>query len=199
MKNILTTLSAVTALALGAAGAFADNSTRPTDSTTATKAAKRMTVEELGAMLKDAGYTLEPSKDKDGKIAGYTVKLKSGTWTIYVDVSLGSDGTTVWLTASLQKIDGNMTIPTSVLLNLLKSNSAIFPAEFACYDNGMIYLRLPMPNVDVTVNQLREQITYLADILKETAPLWDATRWPKVGTSATTQAAPPAPAPAPKG
>ena len=51
--------------------------------------------------------------------------------------------------------------------------------------------------VTLTASQLREKITYLADVIKETKAIWDPASWPKVAGTAVAKVTPPAPAPAP--
>jgi hypothetical protein len=197
MKSILMTLAAMTALALGATGAFADESTKPFDAQPAPRMAKPLTIDDLGAMLDAMGLLPSPLKDKDGKVVAYRIELEQGGWTIRMKVALSKDGSNLWFTAGFRVVDSKEAVPGLVLVKLLQQSERFWPAYFAASDDGMVYITMPAANADLTPAKMRKHVAVLAEAIRELVPLLDPANWPKNGSSTNMPA--PAPAPAPKG
>jgi hypothetical protein len=137
-------------------------------------AAKKVTTEDVGLVLEQMGYELQPNKDKDGKLKGYWFDLTRGgtTITLYVNVSPG--GTVVWLDNNLITFDEKTPATTETLLGLLAEQDNLWPAYLTYYPKTkMLTLALPVEkaltpaNIRAALDSFADKFQIVADAYKK--------------------------------
>jgi hypothetical protein len=122
MRTVLFTLAAAT-LTLGLAGTTpARDPDKGSPGEVAKAAGKKLTVGELGQLLEAMGYEPKPVKNKDGKLVGYDIVIKSGTWTIYCCAEISPSTNYVWFSWTLVSLKDHPAVPPEALLAMLEEN-----------------------------------------------------------------------------
>jgi hypothetical protein len=125
MKTLMTA-ALLAALALTGL-AKADEPTKPTPAPTqATE--KKVSLEELGSVLEQMGYTAQPVKDKQGKIVGYTIQVSRGGSNTSILLSLSPSKTRVWMYVGIMTFDEKVPATQELLLALLAKHDELWPA-----------------------------------------------------------------------
>jgi hypothetical protein len=124
--------------------------------------------EQLEKMLRDMGYDLKvtPYSDNSGKF----LEVEEGGWSLTVDRS--GDGSNIWISCGLAKINNPAGPHSEKLLALLTANNT--PAgTFVYYPaNQILGIQRGLPNTNITPGQLRKAIVGLAGMMTNTFELW---------------------------
>jgi hypothetical protein len=174
-KTLTAALLAATFALAGVATAQepAGGTTAKADPGRAESAAKRLTAEQLGQMLEDMGYEPKPVTNKEGKVIGYNVKYRSGTWDIFVFVGLSADGTNLWLTSNIGNVK-DKTVPVEAILGLLEANHKLFPAHVRYFPaSGNLNVGMAVRNDGITKAALKNGLEEFTDAVKETYTAFD--------------------------
>jgi hypothetical protein len=130
----------------------------------------------LGAMLTSLGY--ETGTTAPGQFA---IEMKQGIYKFHPSISLSSSGNKIWITEAIRVLTPADAINSELLLNLLKANSAIGPAQFYV-DNvaaagkaadWRLSYGYPIDNRGVSSTVLRAALDSFATSLEEQATIWD--------------------------
>ena len=135
------------------------------------KAAK-LSAATLPAFLKEMGLKLEIHKPGQGEpVCSFEVNEKDG-WNFVVDVSI-TEGS-LWLACPLgdQLAEGES--PSSAfLLSVLEANQATAPCFFTYQSKtGTLLMKLEIPNLTLTVEDLRAEMKTLFDMVRQSHVLW---------------------------
>ncbi len=136
-----------------------------------------MTAEALGPLLENMGYDVKTMKNT-ADVPYYVITTKRDTWTFVVEVSLSPNKGYVWLGAPLSVVPDLTPDSGPKLLRLLQENGNIAPTFFS-YAPGSkrLMLQSAMENHDITPAKLRVRIDGLQDVVRNTFPLWDTSKW----------------------
>ena len=141
--------------------------------------AGRVDAAGLKTLLTTLGYQPRESRNEAG--VDYEIVVRApDTRLITTRVTLSKDGALVWLVAWLKRVPNGRTISGNAVLGMLIENDAIGPTHFS-YNEGRrwFFLNKPVPNVDLTAERLRGEITHLGSTVSRTEGLWDPDRWRK--------------------
>jgi hypothetical protein len=162
----------------GPAGKSADDGDEPKAKKTA---GKILTSESLSEMLDSMGYDFRAETLASGNVI-YLVTIPSDTWKFMVEVSVAPNGSLVWLLAPLQQLPA--AVPGEPLVRLLQENWTIYPQTFAIPKDGRrLYLQRAVENQNITPARLRAAIESMTGAIRNTAPLWDASKWGQTPTT----------------
>ncbi|MFO0824633.1 MAG: type III secretion system chaperone [Gemmataceae bacterium] len=134
---------------------------------------KAVTLPELESMLIGLGYEPKPVLNKDGKLIGYDITIRSGDWDVYARIDISPNGKNIWISWTLKvKVDG--TVPTEAVLAMLEQNYNIFPAYITYFPKSKsLWLGYRLLNTDVTPASLRAALEDYADAVKRSLVTWD--------------------------
>jgi hypothetical protein len=134
---------------------------------------KAVTLQELESMLIGLGYEPKPVMDKEGKLVGYDVTIRSGDWDVYARIDISPNGKNIWISWTLKhKVDG--TVPTEAVLAMLEQNYNIFPAYVTYFPKSKsLWLGYRLLNTDVTPASLRAALEDYAEAVKKSLLAWD--------------------------
>jgi hypothetical protein len=175
MKTLLTTAFLMALIPAGTALGD-DEDKKPSEevkSKPVKSAGKRVTLQELEAMLTAMGYEPKPVLNKDGKLVGYDIAMTSGTWTIYSRVDISPNGKNIWLSWTL-KHDVDAKSPTEAVLAVFELNYNIFPAYVSYFPKSKsLWLAYRLLNDDVTPAVLRNALDSYSEAVKKSLQAWD--------------------------
>ena len=125
-----------------------------------------LTNDALVATLTQMGYAPRPLSH------GYLISVKRGSWTLYVDVVLSSDGSKLGLNANL----GDVTVADVTAgqwMAILAKNEDIDPSSFYLQaSNGRLMLHRVLDNRAVSAEYLRTQLDEFMDQIQSTESVW---------------------------
>ena len=131
-------------------------------------ASKALTLSEIGDMLDGLGYNPTPIKNTENKVTGYTISLKSGTWTFTINVGVTADLSDVLFMAILGTNTTEDAVPMEAVLELLIDNGNIFPAiVLYTKDSKTFHLAKPTVNEKVTPSLMRSRLETFATTARE--------------------------------
>jgi hypothetical protein len=124
--------------------------------------------EQMEKMLKDMGYEPKviPYSDNTGKY----FEIEEGGWALSVDRS--GDGSNIWLSAGLAKVNNPAGPHAEKLLALLAANNTT-SGTFIYYPSSQIIgIQRHVPNNNVTAGQLRKAAIGLATMMSQNVENW---------------------------
>lgn len=162
---------------LGADRPAPDQATRPEG--------QAIAPDNLGKVLQSLDY--QPQALGNDR---YIIKLKRGSWTLAIVVSLSSSKSYLWLSAPLSTVSDGQKIAGTVWLRLLQENEQIGPAHFAySQTQKRLYLLQPIENRALTPENLRSRLEGFAALIVRTSPLWDSQKWASAANGSAAAAA----------
>lgn len=155
-----------------------------------------LTDSSLQDLLTQIGYNPAAERQTDGSIVHAVAFQRQGV-DIRAKVFLSKNGKRIFFACPLSRpIDPSNPAAAAGMLALLEKNASILPFCFAYNpQDKYMWLILPMDNVSVTPQRLRDAIDSLADELSDTLPLWDTTRWTAANSNSQNSHAQAQPAP----
>ncbi len=136
----------------------------------------RLTTTSLRTMLTNMGYRVE-TLSPGSLNPKYRIRMTRHKLNLIVNVSLSSDGSTMWLSAPVLRKSDVDRAPARALKKLLAANWDITPSVFKLGSDGMLYLSRFKMNKDMTAVKVRDEIEGLAKHLDKTRDLWNPRKW----------------------
>jgi hypothetical protein len=134
------------------------------------------TLESLRILLENMGYDYQESKDSEGKLTSFTVKLSRDGWNFVLTIAPSNNQRWVWLTAWLRTPKEGW--PPTILKKMLEHNHRVALPYFALnVGDNQVKLATPLHNKGITAAPLRNTIDDLCSAIKSTANLWDPEKW----------------------
>lgn len=155
MKKLMT---AAILLALSVTGvARSDEGTKVAPAPVAGKAeVKKIKIEQVGQMLEAMGYEPKETKDKEGKLDGYVVKVTRGNTIFTICIGVAKSETVVWVDTRVLNFDDKEVATVEAILEILAQQHKLWPAYVVYYKNGKILeLSMPVEVRDLTPQKLR--------------------------------------------
>lgn len=139
---------------------------------------RRLTEQEVKAMLEKLGHEIETLTTTSGA-SKYQLRLKRGSWTIPLTVELSPNKRYMWISNYLGPLPEDSSTLGNSFSRLLEANWSNAPAFFsinvAALKTGKqrrLYLQRPMENQGVTETDLGQTLDAVADVVQRTAPIW---------------------------
>ena len=127
--------------------------------------ADKLTEDQLKDMLEKMGYEVKA----EGQPGSRYFEVQESRW--FLDISLSSDGSTIWCSAGLAKIPNAAKAPSDKLLGLLSANGSW--GYFAYFSqNQLLVIERDVPNKGVTPASLKKTLGNLASVMTDTQSLW---------------------------
>ncbi|MDB5307316.1 MAG: hypothetical protein JWO38_1518 [Gemmataceae bacterium] len=158
----------------------APSTSRPGAAQDAKKPADQpLTLDTLRTMLENMGYEIEDVKNKDGKVAGFRLKIEQEGWTHRVVVDISPSGQWVWLTSWLTTPPKGTTVPPDIYRKMLEANFTNGLPFFSIDPtDGAPRVQTPLLNRGVvTPAVMRRQVDGLLSTVRQTAGVWDPEKW----------------------
>ena len=171
MKTILTALFVAAVACIGTG--FGQE--KPASETPPVKAdeKKKITIDDVKAMLIPMGYDPTPYLNKDGKLTGYNIKFSADGFDFYCRLMLSNDGVNLWLDGSFGK-DIDETAPSAALLKMLDLNDKIWPAYVIYVPNWKSFqVNVSTPAADLTPVKLRQSVNDYMTSMKTVLTTWN--------------------------
>jgi hypothetical protein len=125
----------------------------------------KLTEDQLKDMLEKMGYEVKA----DGQPGSRYFEVTESRW--YIDISLSSDGSTIWCSAGLNKIPTPAKAPSEKLLGLLSASGSW--GYFAYFSqNQLLVIEKDIPNKGVTPASLKKALGNLASVMTDTQSIW---------------------------
>jgi hypothetical protein len=174
------TLSAVTLVVLSSSVTMAQLPGRdrspPPPPPPPTGVVDKLTVEDLGNMLKELGYEFTTVKLNNGVIA-HRLNIPHKNRNVPLDISLSSSGSKVWMSVWFTPLPAGQTIPTFVMVQMLETNHRLGPCHFALGAQKQLSLSLSLDNRSLNSEEMRRWIDYYLLAYDQTENLWNSSRW----------------------
>jgi hypothetical protein len=139
-------------------------------------AAGALTDGDLVAMLRNLGY--EPKEMKAGTASYYRVATTFDSRTWYVDFELSPNKKFVWISFWMNALPVGQRVPADVMERMLDANQRYGPAHFRYSPTSrVISVGMALGNRGLTQAELRYQIDYFVDTLRQTQSLWNSALW----------------------
>jgi hypothetical protein len=124
---------------------------------------KTIKLEQVGQMLQAMGYEPKETKDKDGKLTGFVVKLTRNNLTFTICIGVAASETVVWLDTRCLDFKGDDVATAEALLEILAQQHKLWPAYVVHYKNGnVLELSMPVEVRDLTPQKLRTALDEMA-------------------------------------
>lgn len=162
-------LPALLALPLLAGAARADD---PED------APRKVTPSRLRTMLENMGYDFTEEKDNDG-VPQFKLKIPRDGWTFSFRIAFSPDRSTVWLIGSLREVPAGTQVPPTIFRQMMEKHATTMGRTFFSMQGHWFYLNRSVSPVGLTPQILRGEIDTFCSQIRDTATLWDPTKWPK--------------------
>jgi|SRR5579883_356818 len=134
---------------------------------------KKLTIDQLRAMLEQMGYEAKPVKLKDGKVIGYDITMDHSGLTVYCRLEMSDSGQLIWLYGTLARTADTST-PAEVLLAMLAVNLDISPASINYNPKSKKFeVLLTLTNESVTPVKLRAALNAFANGIKQALDTFD--------------------------
>lgn len=137
-----------------------------------------LTLQQLASLFKQLDHDVKPYENAQGRHIGFQGTIEFDKRPFAFKALLTGDGSTVWLTVRVAKVEDIEGVPAEIFLKLLAANRRIAPAFFAYADDDCgLYLYLPAFALGLTAVGLEQQMNLLVHNLGETYRFWNTEGW----------------------